>query len=85
MGWTAVIRFPEDRDIPLYHQTHGRSGENLNSCPKGTGGYFLEVKKLELVELPTDQHILPRSRIKEALPPCPLCTLMLQVFTHRDQ
>jgi hypothetical protein len=71
-GWRTGVRFPTGVGIfSLRHRIQTRSGTHPASYPMGTGGLFPRVQSGRGVKLTTHLHLVPRLRMREAIPPLP--------------
>jgi hypothetical protein len=64
------IRFPAGSgNFSLHHRVQNGSGAHPASCPVGTRGYPWRLSGRRGVKLTTNLHLVPRSRIRGAVPP----------------
>jgi hypothetical protein len=65
------IRFPaRPGNFSLHHRVQTGSGAHLASYPMGTGAFSLWQSGRD-VKLTTHLHLVPRSRMRGAIPPLP--------------
>jgi hypothetical protein len=68
-GWSGVRVPVEAGNFPLHHRIQTGSGAHPASYPMGTRGSFLGGKAAGACTLTTHLHIVPRSRMRGAIPP----------------
>jgi hypothetical protein len=74
-------------NFSLHHRVQTGSEAHPASYPVGTRGYFPGGKAAGGVKLTTYLHLVPRSRIREAILPLPQYAFMTwySVKKHRDK